>query len=40
LKTKWRWSARTRFAAVAETLAEDFTDFLFPDTPDPDEPQA
>jgi hypothetical protein len=27
-------------AAVAETLAEDFTDFLFPDTPDPDEPQA
>jgi hypothetical protein len=27
-------------AAVAETLAEDFEDFLFPDAPDADEPQA
>jgi hypothetical protein len=27
-------------AAAAETLAEDFEDFLFPGTPDADEPQA
>jgi hypothetical protein len=27
-------------AAAAETLAEDFTDFLFPDAPDASEPQA
>jgi hypothetical protein len=27
-------------AAAAETLAEDFTDFLFPDAPDAGEPQA
>jgi hypothetical protein len=27
-------------AAAAETLAEDFKDFLFPDAPDADEPQA
>jgi hypothetical protein len=26
--------------AAAETLAEDFTDFLFPDTPEAGEPQA
>jgi hypothetical protein len=27
-------------ASAAETLAEDFEDFLFPDAPDVDEPQA
>jgi hypothetical protein len=27
-------------AAAAETLAEDFEDFLFPDAPDANEPQA
>jgi hypothetical protein len=27
-------------AAATETLAEDFEDFLFPDAPDADEPQA
>jgi hypothetical protein len=27
-------------AAAAETLVEDFTDFLFPDAPDAGEPQA
>jgi hypothetical protein len=27
-------------AAAIETLAEDFEDFLFPDAPDPGEPQA
>jgi hypothetical protein len=27
-------------AAAAGTLAEDFMDFLFPDAPDADEPQA
>jgi hypothetical protein len=27
-------------ATAAETLAEDFEDFLFPDAPDADEPQA
>jgi hypothetical protein len=27
-------------AAAAETLAEDFEDFLFPDAPDAGEPQA
>jgi hypothetical protein len=27
-------------AAAAETLAEDFKDFLFPDAPDVGEPQA
>jgi hypothetical protein len=27
-------------AAAAETLAEDFVDFLFPDAPDAGEPQA
>jgi hypothetical protein len=27
-------------AAAAETLAEGFKDFLFPDTPDAGEPQA
>jgi hypothetical protein len=27
-------------AAAAETLTEDFEDFLFPDTPDAGEPQA
>jgi hypothetical protein len=27
-------------AAAVETLAEDFVDFLFPDAPDANEPQA
>jgi hypothetical protein len=27
-------------AAAVETLAEDFVDFLFPDAPDTNEPQA
>jgi hypothetical protein len=33
-------SADVLAAAAAETLAEDFVDFLFPDVPDADEPQA
>jgi hypothetical protein len=32
--------ADTLAAAAAETLAEDFVDFLFLDTPDAGEPQA
>jgi hypothetical protein len=32
--------ADTLAAAAAETLTEDFTDFLFPDAPDAGEPQA
>jgi hypothetical protein len=32
--------ADTLVSAADETLAEDFEDFLFPDTPDADEPQA
>jgi hypothetical protein len=32
--------AVTLATAAAETLAEDFEDFLFPDAPDAGEPQA